>query len=193
MKKIQNQTVGLFFLRLRFNILNLFRISIFEFRIFSKRGISLVEIVIATAILLFSFTGLSSAYLAYLRAGLGTLPGMQAAFLLEEGVEAATLLRDSGWASVTALSVDTPYSLAWSGTLWQATTSAVLVDNLFRRTVTFSDVYRRNGDKDIVPSASADPKTLDPDARKVTIRVWWGSGAKSGDKQVVTYLTNLFK
>ena len=36
-------------------------------------------------------------------------------------------------------------------------------------------MYRRNSDSDIVPSSSGDAKTIDPDTKKVTVAVAWGS------------------
>lgn len=155
----------------------------------SKRGISLVEVVIGTALILASLTGLTAAYSFYLKAGLRTIPELQGTFLLEEGMEAAALIRDDGWTGFGALTADTPYFLEWSGGKWRTTATPSLVDGVFRRTLTFSPVYRRNSDKDIVASTSPDGKTLDLNTREVTVRVF-GAGA---ELTAVTYLTNLFE
>ena len=159
-----------------------------------KRGISLVEVIIGTSLILFSLTGLVTAYSFYLKGGLQNTDNLQATFLLQEGVEAATLLRDDNWGAFAALSTSTAYYLAWNGAKWVATTTEVLVDGVFRRTFTQGDVYRRDSDKDIVPATSGDPKSLDPETKKITVRVFIGSSATTTlDKSVTTYLTNLFE
>ena len=159
-----------------------------------KAGVSLVEVIIGTSLILLSLTGLTTAYSFYLKAGLKNTDTLKAAFLLEEGVEAATLLRDDGWNSFSSLTSGTPYYLSWNGTKWVATTTAITVDGVFKRTITLGDVYRRNADKDIVPITSGDPKSIDAGTKKVTVRVFIGSSATTTlDKSVVTYLTNLFE
>lgn len=152
-------------------------------------GFSLVEIVIGSSLILIALSGLITAYAFYFRAGLRNTPELQAAFLLQEGAEALTLLRDEAWSNLSSLSPDTPYFLSWNGTKWTTTASETLVDNAFRRTVAVSDVYRRNSDKDIVASASPDAKTIDPGTKQLTVRVT----APGIDRALATYLTNLFE
>ena len=152
-------------------------------------GISLVEVVIGTSLILLALTGLITAYAFYFRAGLRNTPELQATFLLQEGVEAVTLLRDEAWNNLSALQSETPYFLSWNGTKWVVTGAETLIDDAFRRTITLSQVYRRNSDKDIVASTSPDAKTIDPDAKQLTIRVT----APGIDRSLSTYLTNLFE
>lgn len=152
-------------------------------------GLSLIEIVIGTALILLSLVGVAGAYSFYLKAGLRNTDTLTAAFLLQEGVEAVTLMRDDAWSNLSSFVSGTPYHLSWNGTMWTATTSSVLIDTVFTRTIVLDDVYRRTSDKDIVASTSPDAKTLDPDARHLTVRVT----APGIDVSVVTYLTNLFE
>lgn len=158
-----------------------------------KRGFSLVEVIIGTALILISLTGLVAGYSFYLKAGLKNTDALKAAFLLEEGAEAVTLLRDDGWSALSSLTAGVPYYLSWSGTKWTATSTATTTDALFMRTVTLDEVYRRNSDKDIVASSSPDAKTLDANTRKLTVRVSWGTAPSVEERQAVTYLTNLFE
>lgn len=159
-----------------------------------KCGISLVEVIIGTSLILLSLTGLVTAYSLYLKAGLKNTDNLKAAFLLQEGVEAAMLIRDDSWSAFANLSTGTAYYLSWNGTKWVATTTEVLVDGVFRRTLTLGDVYRRDSDKDIVSATSGDTKSLDAGTKKVTVRVFVGSSATTTlDKSVTTYLTNLFE
>lgn len=154
------------------------------------RGLSLVEIVIGSSLILIALSGLITAYAFYFRAGLRNTPELQAAFLLQEGAEALTLLRDEAWTNLSSLAPETPYFLSWNGTKWTTTASETLVDNAFRRTITLSDVYRRNSDKDIVASTSPDAKTIDPGTTKITVQVTAPGGV---DKSLTAYLTNLFE
>src|SRR3989344_5493626 len=155
-------------------------------------GISLVEVIIGTALILFSLTGLTAAYSFYLKAGLKNTDALKAAFLLQEGVEAATLLRDTGWSSFASLTSGTRYYLSLEGSAWVPTTTPVLVDTVFTRTIVLDDVYRRNSDKDIVASTSLDAKSLDSGTKQLTVRVT-ASSTPMLDKSIVTYLTNLFE
>lgn len=152
-------------------------------------GFSLVEVVIGAALILLSVTGLVTTYSFYLKAGLKNIDSLKAAFLLQEGVEAATLMRDNSWNSIASLSTTTSYYLYWNGLMWTTTTTPQVIDSLFYRTLTFKDVYRRTSDKDIVSASSTDPKTVDTAARKLTVRVT----AQNLDTQIVTYLMNLFE
>lgn len=158
-----------------------------------KRGFSLVEVVIGTALILLSLTGLVAGYSFYLKAGLRNTDNLKAAFLLQEGVEAATLLRDSGWNNLSSLTVGTPYYLSWSGTNFAATSAATTTDGVFVRTLTFDAVYRRDSDKDIAAMSSPDAKTLDVNTKKLTVQVSWGTASSAEERQVITYLTNLFE
>lgn len=165
-----------------------------SWRIMLHRGISLVEIVIGTALILLSLTGLTTAYSFYLKAGLKNTDTLKAAFLLQEGVEAATLIRDDNWSAFVSLSTGTPYYLSWANSKWNTTTTPLIIDGVFRRTISFSDVYRRNTDKDIVSVTSGDAKSLDAGTKKVTVRVFVVNAATTTlDKRVETYLTNLFE
>ncbi|MDO8594047.1 MAG: hypothetical protein Q7R93_00845 [bacterium] len=160
----------------------------------TSRAFSLVEVIIGTSLILLSLTGLTTAYSVYLKAGLKNTDTLKAAFLLQEGVEATTLIRDDGWSAFAALATGTPYSLSWNNVKWVATTTPVFVDGTFNRTVTFADVYRRNSDKDIVASTSPDAKSIDAGTKQVTVRVFITvGGAVPLDRQAVTYLANLFE
>jgi hypothetical protein len=159
-----------------------------------EAGISMVEIIIGTALILLSLTGLTAAYSFYLKAGLKNTDNLKAAFLLQEGVEAATLLRDDGWNAFASLSTGTPYYLFWENAKWNATTTATTTDGVFSRTVVFDDVYRRNSDKDIVPQTSGEVKSLDAGTKRVTVRVFVvGAATTTLDRSIVTYLANLFE
>jgi len=104
-------------------------------------------------------------------------------------------MRDDAWANLSSLTSGAWYYLAWNGTKWTATSTATTTDGTFTRTFKLDDVYRRNSDKDIVASDSADPKALDANTKKLTVQVAFGGVSTTTPtyKQIVTYLANLFE
>lgn len=154
-----------------------------------KGGMSLVEIIIGTALIVSALIGLFGAFSFYLRAGFRNTDALQAVFLAEEGVEAMTLLRDESWSNLSTLTTGTWYGLQWNGAKWVATTTVLLIDGVFSRTFLLDGVYRRDFDKDIIASTSPGAKTLDPNIKRVTVRV-----SRDGlNQQLITYLANLFE
>ena len=158
----------------------------------SLGGFSVVEVIIGSSLILLAFMGLTTAYSFYIKAGLKNTDGLKAVFLMQEGVEAVTLIRDESWSTFSALSTTTSYYLSWNGTKWVSTTTASLIDSVFTRTFKLEEVYRRTSDSDIVATSSPDAKALDTDTRRLTVKVTAPS-RPTISKQVVTYLTNLFE
>ena len=163
------------------------------FMVHFSRGISLVEAVIGTALVLFALTGLTTAYAFYLKAGLKNTDALKSVFLLQEGVEAVTLMRDSAWSTLSGLATGTPYYLYWNNSTWVATTAVATIDTVFTRTITLDSVYRKTSGSDIVSVTAPDAKSLDTNARKLTVTVSWGSASTTQSRQVLTYLTNLLE
>lgn len=159
------------------------------------KGFSIVEILVAVAVLLASFVSVITAFQVAARHGKGTMEQVQAAALAEEGIEAMTTLRDAGWSNLSSLVAGTSYDLVFNGTAWTTTQAPQMIDGFFRRTVVLDDVYRRTADKDIVASSSPDTKTIDAGTKKVTVRVSWATTTPSGggERVMETYLMNLFE
>ncbi|MEK7208222.1 MAG: hypothetical protein AAB699_01580 [Patescibacteria group bacterium] len=153
------------------------------------RGFSLVEVVVGTALILLSLAALAGAYSFYLKAGLANTDKLKAAFLLQEGVEAVTALRDEAWANLSSLAPGTWQYLHWNGATWVATSTATTTDGVFTRDFQLDEVYRRHSDKDIVASTSPDAKAVDSNTRLLTVRVT----APGINQTLTTHLTNLFE
>lgn len=133
-----------------------------------KKGLSVVEIIVASAIIVTLVTAIGGGWQLYLRVTREGTNYTMASNLSEEGAEAVQLLRDLGWtANISPLSLNTAYDLYWNGTAYKATTTAQLLQSAYRRTATFSSVERDAWDN-IVTSGG----TVDADTRKVTIRVY---------------------
>lgn len=155
--------------------------------LFSKGGVSLVEVVVGAAILLLALSGLVTAYGVYLKAGLQGTEELQAAYLLEEGLEALRALRDAGFTSnVAALAAGTTYYLSWNGSRFVSTTTKEVIGGTFTRSFLPSPVYRA-ADQNIAESGA-----LDPAIRKITVSVSWQGKNGTTTKFLSTYLTDLF-
>ncbi len=152
-----------------------------------RRGIGLIEVVVGIAIFLTVVVSILGAYRFLVRFSGVTPQTVKAYYLLEEGVEAARILRDASWETFSGLTTGVPYYVVLSGNMWEATTTPVVVDGAFHRTMTLSEVYR-DADDDIAPSG-----TLDPNTYFVTMSVSWVRGGVTATKTLSVYLANLFE
>lgn len=151
----------------------------------------MVEVIVGTSLILIAVLSVVSAFNFFLHLGFGNIRTLQAAYLLEEGIEATLLIRDDSWANISSMTVSTPYFLSWSGSFWQATPTEVVIDQTFERTVTIENVYR-DADNNIASSG-----TLDNDTKKITVTVYWGGTPTPSDggksRSFYTYLTNSYE
>lgn len=153
-----------------------------------KNGFGMLEIVIGAALISVSLFGVVAVSGASLKATENATRNIQAAFLLEEGMEVMRFLRDSGWdANIAPLNTGVYYYLNFSAGIWATTSSQVLdIDGIFERTFIISDVYR-NVDDDIVTSGG----TIDPNTKKITFSVSWLLREITITKTMSAYLTNI--
>lgn len=158
----------------------------------SGYGFGLIETVVGAAILSTVLLGLAQVGQLTFRLVSASNFRLRAAFLAEEGLEAARILRDSGWAAnIGPKTPCTDYYLSFSSGAWQLTASPVpLVGSLFDRRVRFEAVTR-NASQDI-SGTSCSASGSDPDTRKVTATVQWMNRGQTSSITVSTYLTNLF-
>ncbi|MEI6400265.1 MAG: hypothetical protein WCO58_01970 [bacterium] len=160
---------------------------------FSKfaSGFSLVEVVIASSILLLVGLSLVGTLGQSTVLSLRALRATQGSFLLEEGGEAVKSIRDSSWSSFSALSTSTTYYLAFSTSTkaWSATTTNPgVVLGSFSRSFSVASVAR-DSNSDIVSSGG----TIDTGTRQATITVSWPLGnGTTVTKTLVMYLSNIF-
>src|SRR6185369_9324074 len=112
--------------------------------------------------------GAAAAWQLYLRISNSSGRTVQAALLLDEGAEAVQLLRDSGWtANIAPLSLNTPYYLYWNGSAYATSTSPVVIQGSYVRTITLAAVSRDASTYNIVSSGG----TNDPNTRDVVVSV----------------------
>ncbi len=155
----------------------------------AHRGSVLVEAVVAAGITLMILMGAITAFSFLYRRAINNMAYIQAAFLGEEGLEAARILRDSGWN--TNIASQTPgvgVYLYFDGATWKATSTKTFIDQTFERVVVFDNVYR-DSNQNIVSSGG----TLDTDIKKVTASVSWSTRGATTTRVLSMYLANVFK
>ena len=92
-----------------------------------KKGFSVVEIIIASAIVTLVGVAITSSLLAYINISMKNSRNVQTALLFEETAEALQFMRDQSWsANIAPLTKETPYYLVWNGNSFVSTTTAIL-------------------------------------------------------------------
>jgi Tfp pilus assembly protein PilV len=131
-------------------------------------GLSVVEVIVAAAVIVTLVTAAAGAWQLYLRTATMSTRQSQAALLIEDASEVLRIFRDQSWSSIIApLSLATPYQLYWTGTAYRATTTQILLQDQMVRTITLSSVSRDAND-----NITSSGGTLDAQSRKVTISVF---------------------
>jgi prepilin-type N-terminal cleavage/methylation domain-containing protein len=132
-----------------------------------QRGFGLVEIIVASAIIVTIMVAVTGAFQLYIKTANINGQYAQTALLTEESKEALRVLRDQGWtANIASLTLNTTYYLYWNGSQYVATTTQTYIQNNFLRTIVFTSVMR-DSSFNIVPSGG----TIDTYTRKVTVTI----------------------
>lgn len=132
-----------------------------------RAGFSIVEIVIGAAIVALVVTAIATAWQFYTKLAGQSVRSTQAALLIEEGGEALQYMRDKGWtANIANLTNNTTYYLIWDGTDYKATTTPILINSAYSRTITFGAV-QRDASYNIASSG-----TVDTDTRTATLNIY---------------------
>ena len=108
-----------------------------------KRGFSLVEVLVACAIISLTIISLMSAAAKSIELSYRALKQVQASLLIEEGVEAVKSIRDNNWDTISVLDLDTEHYLSFdiNTNKWSLSVDpTVPIDEVFTRKVIFSSV-----------------------------------------------------
>ncbi len=154
-----------------------------------KKGISIVEVVIASAIISVSMISITNVYGNFLTLSLANTEKVQAVLLLDEGVEAIKTIRSHSWSSIASSTINTVYYLTWQDLRWQSTTTPVVVDGKFVRTFTVSDVYRDASTLNIVNNGGV----LNNDSKIINLDVTWVYKGATSSKQISFYVFNIYE
>jgi len=153
------------------------------------QGITFVEILIASAVMLMLTGTIITTYISYMTAYRNTTHTITASYLLEEGVEAVKTIRDRSWEhEIAPLSTNgTHHHLSFSTTTlrWNTTSTPEYSNDTFKRWFTLETVQRDSND-DIASSG-----TIDDGSRKLTVTVAWPQGMSTSTKEITTYITDI--
>ncbi len=155
----------------------------------SHKGISLVEVIIASSIISLSMIYIANVYGNFLTLSLENTDKVQVVFLLDEGVEAVKTMRNYAWSTVASSTVGTSYYLIWQNSRWQSTTTPSTIDNKFIRKFTVSNVNRDAATLNIVTSGGV----VNNDTKLVTVDVDWSYKGATSTKQVSFYIFNIYE
>lgn len=154
---------------------------------FFKKGFSLIEVVVAVAIISSAFLTLMLVAIISVKLLHQSSNNLKAGMLLEEGVEAVKIMRDDSWDdNIAVLNNGTNYFLNFNAGAWSASLPNVYIDNFFERKIILSEV-KRDANDDINNLGVVDIGT-----RKLEVYVSWPGSSGTTTRSVSTYITDLF-
>ncbi len=149
-----------------------------------SKGFSLIEIVIAGAIIAVAFTAISAFLLFSRGVTLKIQRNTEAVKLAEQALEAVRKLRDDSWTNnIATLTNGTIYYPSISSNQWGLVTTNPSSSSYYTTTLVFSAVSRDSNDN--ITSSG----TNDPNSRKVVAKVTW-TDAGNRNVTLTTYITN---
>jgi len=151
-----------------------------------QAGITLIEVVIAIAVIASIVIAVGYAVTAYVEARSHLLIDTKAMYLAEEGYEIVRSLRDDDWNTIDSLVNNTVYYLDITAATIAVGTTAEVIDTDFVRSFIVEPVYR-NASDDIV-DATTPGATIDPGTRRLIMSV----ASPNGTTTVQAILTNLY-
>lgn len=147
-------------------------------------GQSIVEVIVATAVILLLATGLVAGTSAALRASISSRARSESTKLVAEGLEIARNDRDKGWSTFQGRSTGaaTSYCLGQNDTSFLGLTPESDPANNCAQFTLGSVRYRRWGTFDWEPAAT-------PPYMIVTLTVNWREGSATRNSHATVYLT----
>ncbi|MBI5134378.1 MAG: hypothetical protein HZA81_03265 [Candidatus Taylorbacteria bacterium] len=150
------------------------------------KGSSLVEVVVAAAILGSVSLAFFGSFAALSRFHQKSMLSIKGSLLAEEGLEALRLMKDDGWTNLSAIPTATDRYLALGTSTWSASTTPEVVDGVFYRSFRLYPVSRDASD-DIVTAGG----TVDPDTLLAESAVSWSWRGSTTTVTYMTYVTNI--
>lgn len=153
------------------------------------KGMSIVEVLVAVAVVAIVGFTFASGLSKSLALSFQALRTNQAAWLLEDTVEAVKSIRDTNWTNIQNLSTGVYYYPVFNTTtnLWSLTTTDPgSVDGIFSRKIMFSSVAR-DSNSDISAGGTNDPQTV-----YALATVSFLVGETTVTKNLEFYISNIF-
>lgn len=159
-----------------------------KYFISSQKGVGLIEILIAVAIIATSFFAITQISIVAMSSAQDRTDKIRALEYAQEGVEAVRSLRDGSFTNnISVLTFGSTYYAVISGGKWTLTLSNPgMLDGKFTRTIVLNNVSRDINDSIVSAGGTDDPKT-----KKITVTVSWGSPSKN--TQLIAYITDILK
>lgn len=155
-----------------------------------KRGIALVEVLVAMGLMAIILPALLTAFYASRGGRVETSERLSGEASLRQIEEGLRVVRDSGWDKLAVLSEGTPYHLIQNGSNWEVAQGEETVDPAFglKRSFTIAPSYR-DASGNLVDTSG----TLDPSVKKIVVTANWGLGltASSESEFYLMRLENL--
>jgi Tfp pilus assembly protein PilV len=155
-------------------------------KVFYKKGIGLVEVLVAVFIFTIILSSLILISNMYLSGATDSLRNTQAAYLAEEGIEGIKVIRDNSWDSILSIPLNTKSYLSFStaSSTWQISNTEENI-GVFSRSFIVNSV-NRDSNGDISGSGTNDPNT-----KKVMVTISWNGKNGAVTKDLITYITNI--
>ena len=148
-----------------------------------QTGLSIVELAVASAIILALSTVAVSGWQLFFRVSKTNSNLTQASLLTEEAVEALNYMRDQNWTfNIANLSLNTPYYLYWSGATYAISTASTTVNKSYLVRLTLSAV-ERDVTSNIVPLGSGG--LIDTRTKNIAVSV---VNATSSEEYLKSYI-----
>ena len=138
-------------------------------KISSLKGITIVEIIIASAILSISIIGIVGAIQIYLKIVHQNAREAQAVLVLDETAEAIQYMRDISFDThIGSKQPNTQYTIFWNGTGYEFSTSTILLSYEMTSKIMFENVQRDTNDQIVLSGGVTDENT-----KKAIITISW--------------------
>ena len=156
-----------------------------------KKGISVVEVIVASVVMSLAVISISVIYGNLISLSARNTAKVQAAFLLDEGIDAIKTMRGESWSNIASTTEGVPYYFIWSTDRWKATTTPASIDGFFTRYFVVSSVNRDTTDFNILTSTSTG--VSDAGTKKVDITVSWSDQGATSTRTTSMYIFNLYE
>ena len=148
-------------------------------------GVSLVEVLVAVSVIATLLVTVALGVTQMVVSRATVVSNTVALYLAEEGYEMVRAIRDEDWSDIDTLTIGTTYYIDVTPTDLSLTTTPVVIDGQFTRSIVFDEVSR-DSDDDIVPNGTPGA-TTDSNARQVIVTVI-GAAAEQEFTGLVTNL-----
>jgi len=160
-------------------------------------GFSVIEIVVASAIIVTLVTAAANIWILNFKISRTSNVTTQASLLTEEASEALNYFRDMSWAGYIApLPLNTPYYISWnnSSMKYATSTTPILINNTYTVSFTFYAVNRDVSTGDISGYSTTCPGSpCDTHSKKAVISVYASSSPSVPLMQSTILLHDIYK